>query len=585
MSQRPPASRPGSHSPPDGQGTTLPSVQVREDNQHAGGQVEGQRQRPESRGYQQQPQISPRNARVAPPPPAGEDWRSSTRPRDLGVHSILNPTEPDGSGSTARRASGSTMESPQSAAAPQFGASPSRAAPHTFLGQQPPSTTPPTVEGYSAGYPQPRRILTPRSPSRAISGGRGRARGSIDAHRSPFLPSRGRSYTVETGAPETPLVPTPQAQNQQQYGFPPSASTPSIDRRTSMPSMHAPPNTPLSQSASPSISASSQNPSSAQTSPASFLFHKGGHAPQTSSSYFPGSTFGTATQSTAPGGGGLQGMQYQGPSGEGQGPYSAPAPQSQGGGSLQSTSAGSSRQTSASDPIQVLTITTSSGQYQVPVDVHQASRLADEKRARNAGASARFRQRRKEKEREASTNIEKLQQQTRDLERRVREVEQERDFYRGERDRFRDVLFRTPGMRDVAMQAPPSPLSMRPASSFQGPGQQLGGPPHPSGYGTPPGSMIERAPRRRRMDTQGEFTSLPYSTLPPASTLPPVQSAGYQPAGPGPQSLPPLRMEAPASTQPAASTLPSTTSGPPAPFDPYARPQYERGWPGDRSRQ
>ncbi|KAH8679655.1 hypothetical protein BGZ60DRAFT_369203, partial [Tricladium varicosporioides] len=519
MSQRPPASRPGSHSPTDGQGTTLPSVQVRDDNQHAGGQVEGQRQRPESRGYQQQPQISPHTARVAPLPPAGDDWRSSTRPRDLGVHSILNPTEPDGGGSTARRASGSTMESPQSAAAPpQFGASPSRATPHTFLGQQPSSTTPPTAEGYSAGYPQPRRILTPRSPSRAISGGRGRARGSIDAHRSPFLPSRGRSYTVEAGAPETPPVPPPQAPNQQQYGFPPSASTPSIDRRTSMPSMHAPPNAPLSQSASPSISASSQNPSSAQTSPASFLFHKGGHAPQTSSSYFPGSTFGTAMQPTAPGGGGLQGMQYQGPSGEGQ------------------------------------------------------------------GASARFRQRRKEKEREASTNIEKLQQQTRDLERRVREVEQERDFYRGERDRFRDVLFRTPGMRDVAMQAPPSPLSMRPATSFPGPGQQLGGPPHASGYGTP-GSMIERAPRRRRMDTQGEFTSLPYSTLPPASTLPPVQSGGYQPAGPGPQSLPPLRMEAPASTQSAASTLPPATSGPSAPFDPYARPQYERGWPGDRSRQ
>ncbi len=44
------------------------------------------------------------------------------------------------------------------------------------------------------------------------------------------------------------------------------------------------------------------------------------------------------------------------------------------------------------------------------------------------GASARFRQRRKEKEKEASSNIEKLQQQTRELERKVREVEQERDF-------------------------------------------------------------------------------------------------------------------------------------------------------------
>ncbi|KAF4626059.1 hypothetical protein G7Y89_g12097 [Cudoniella acicularis] len=587
MSQRPPASRPASRSPPDGQGITLPSVQVRDDGQQFGGQAEGQRSQAENRGFQQQVQISPQHPRTSHPPPPGEDWRSSGPSRDLGVHSILNPTEPDGNRSKARRPSGTVLDSPQSTAGPpsQFGASPSTSTPHTFAGPQPSSSTPPTAEGYTTGYSQPRRILTPRSPSRTVSSGRGRGRGTIDAHRSPFLPSRGRAYTMETGPSEIPPVPTHQTQTQQQYGYPPPSSTPAVDRRTSMPSMHAPPSAPLSQSASPSISASSQNPSSAQTSPASFLFHKGGHAPQTSSSYFPGQTFGTSMQQAA-GGGGMQGMQYQGPSGATEGPYSAPAPQSQGGGSsLHSNSAGSSRQTSASDPIQVLTITTSSGQYQVPVDVHQASRLADEKRARNAGASARFRQRRKEKEREASTNIEKLQQQTRELERRVREVEQERDFYRGERDRFRDVVFRTPGMRDVAMQAPPSPLSMRPGSSFQGPGQQLGGPPPPAGYGPQPsGSMVERAPRRRRIDTQGEFASLPYS-IPPASTLPPVQATGYPPAlGQGPQNLPPLRMENPASTQSAASTQPPATSGPP-PFDPYPRPPYERGWPGDSSRR
>jgi len=94
------------------------------------------------------------------------------------------------------------------------------------------------------------------------------------------------------------------------------------------------------------------------------------------------------------------------------------------------------------------------------VDVHKASRLADEKRARNAEASARFRQRRKQKEKEANSNIEKLQQQTRDLERKIKEVEQERDFYRAERDRFRDVVYRTPNMRHLVMQAPPSPQSM-----------------------------------------------------------------------------------------------------------------------------
>ncbi|TVY52692.1 hypothetical protein LSUE1_G010298, partial [Lachnellula suecica] len=317
------------------------------------------------------------------------------------------------------------------------------------------------------------------------------------------------------------------------------------------------------------------------------MYHKGGQAPQSAtSSYFPGSTFGTSMQQPTGGGALQQGLQYQGPSGTTEGPYTAPAPTSQGGGSsLHSSSAGSSRQASASDPIQVLTITTSSGQYQVPVDVHQASRLADEKRARNAGASARFRQRRKEKEKEASTNIEKLQQQSRDLERRVREVEQERDFYRGERDRLRDVVYRTPETRHFAMQSPPSPLSMRPGSSFPGPS---GGPPSSSGYQPAPGP--ERAPRRRRMDTQGEFTPLPYS-LPSASTLPPVPGPGpgqsFPPGPPqGPQGLPPMRMEGPArSPTTGPNQPPATTGGPQPPFDPYSRGPYERAWPSDSSRR
>lgn len=283
----------------------------------------------------------------------------------------------------------------------------------------------------------------------------------------------------------------------------------------------------------------------------------------------------------------MQGMQYQGSQ---EGPYSAPDPQTPGGGSsLNSTNAGSSRQTSASDPIQVLTITTSSGQYQVPVDVHQASRLADEKRARNAGASARFRQRRKEKEREASTSIETLQKETRDLERRLQEVEQERDFYRGERDRFRDVVFRFPDMRHLAMQGPPSPLSMRGTSSFSAPRQHPGA---PSGFGSqPPPSLVERPPRRRRLEGQGEFTGMPYNTGHPLASapLPPVHAPSHPPGPPqGPQSLPPLRMEAPATTQPVASTQPPSTSGPQPPFDLYARGPpgaFERPWQGDNTRR
>jgi hypothetical protein len=265
----------------------------------------------------------------------------------------------------------------------------------------------------------------------------------------------------------------------------------------------------------------------------------------------------------AQGGGG--GMQFQAPSASGtEGPYSAPPPSA----SASTPSAGSSRQTS--DPVQMMQIQTAGGIYNVPVDVHQASRLADEKRARNAGASARFRQRRKEKEKEASTTIEKMQQQTRDLERRVREVEQERDFYRGERDRFRDVIHRTPEMRHLDMQSPPSPLSVR-ASSYAGPPS---GPSTSLSYQPQESPVSERPTRRRRTDTTGEFTTVPY-TLPPTSALSLVQASSGYPA-PGPTNLPPMRIENPALQQnlPPA-TAPTTTSGPP--FPPY-RP-YDRGYP------
>ena len=99
---------------------------------------------------------------------------------------------------------------------------------------------------------------------------------------------------------------------------------------------------------------------------------------------------------------------------------------------------------------QLMTIDTSEGPYQIPVDVQAASKVADEKRKRNAGASARFRQRRKEKEREASTTISKLES-------RVRELGEQRDFYRMERDYFRGVVYNSSAQAHVT----PRPASPR----------------------------------------------------------------------------------------------------------------------------
>ncbi|KAH6667149.1 hypothetical protein B0J14DRAFT_460268, partial [Halenospora varia] len=169
-------------------------------------------------------------------------------------------------------------------------------------------------------------------------------------------------------------------------------------------------------------------------------------------------------------------------------------------------SASSFRQTSASEPVPFLAMTTSDGLYVVPVDIQQGSRLADEKRARNAGASARFRQRRKEKEKEASTTIEKMQQQTRKLESEVRNMEQERDFYRSERDRFRDIVSMTPGLKHLASLGPPSPRSMRSALS-QGIMPQMADPQAPPQAEYHANPRSEQAPKRRRENTQSGYSS------------------------------------------------------------------------------
>lgn len=151
-------------------------------------------------------------------------------------------------------------------------------------------------------------------------------------------------------------------------------------------------------------------------------------------------------------------------------------------------------------PVPILPTTYNSGSFGMnePQDVHQASRLAAEKRRRNEGASARFRQRRKDKEKEASMNIKKLQQQTEDLERQVREVDQARNFYRAERDRLQDYVSRSTEMRHLTLQAPRSP-QLGSASSVPRSRQQLGSLP-PAFQGTIPASIGEYT--KRSLTTQ-----------------------------------------------------------------------------------
>lgn len=247
----------------------------------------------------------------------------------------------------------------------------------------------------------------------------------------------------------------------------------------------------------------------------------------------------------------------------------------------------------------LLTITPQYGEeIVVPVDTHQGSKTQDQKRQKNAIASARFRTRKKEREHQ-------LEVDNHELGLRVRELEAEREFYRSERNRLRDIVARTPSISHWA-NGPPSPVPTRgvqgsfaaeggtagpggqpvsnpggtsPATRRRRGAPQARSPPragvsytaesstvasaprhqgHTSytqppaySYGAPEPSMAEPPARRRRIEHEPQFTTPTYG--PPPPTLPPMAAQPayslnpprHAPTSPGLPRLPPLRMSQP----------------------------------------
>ncbi|TPX11188.1 uncharacterized protein E0L32_001006 [Thyridium curvatum] len=249
------------------------------------------------------------------------------------------------------------------------------------------------------------------------------------------------------------------------------------------------------------------------------------------------------------------------------------------------------------DTQQYITITPTHGEeIRVPVDIHQASRQADEKRLRNAGASARFRARKKEKDKEVQVGMQRLESQNRELQKRLQEAEAERDFYRNERNRLRHIMYREPGLREAAESGPPSPTSTaRSGGSFIAehspmpalPPQQPSVP-APSYFNEPPN--VEPPARRRRTDPAPgiEFSTPAYGS-PGSTPLPPIPVPTFVPASglpltsPSGQRLPPLRglgssqaLAGPDSGPPPPPSLPVGTQ--PAQLAPYGRRPYDSHW-------
>ncbi|KAG7413161.1 hypothetical protein Forpi1262_v017200 [Fusarium oxysporum f. sp. raphani] len=193
---------------------------------------------------------------------------------------------------------------------------------------------------------------------------------------------------------------------------------------------------------------------------------------------------------------------------------------------------------------------------EAPIPVHmdfsQASKKADEKRQRNAVASTRHRRKKKIMQEENSKQLQELRDERRLMEIRIAELIQQRDFYREDRNRLRDIVAQTPSIGGLAA-GPPSP-TISTSNSYAETGSLASGPSGSMSYGDVLAN--ERPAQRRRTDDHPEYSLPPYgspaSGHPSASPsgLPPMPMSGY--GGPSRPSsaassasgerLPPLRV-------------------------------------------
>lgn len=191
----------------------------------------------------------------------------------------------------------------------------------------------------------------------------------------------------------------------------------------------------------------------------------------------------------------------------------------------------------------------------IEVDYSHASRKADEKRQRNAKASTRHRRKKKTIQEETAKQLQDLREERYETQRRMEEVARQREFYREERNRLRDLVVRTPGISHL-VNGPPSPPLVQ---VYPLPPDHWGegsGPPHSGmrGYGSDsssverqlvPGRSEEPVDHHARYATSAGRSSLPppHGTVPPrppsaassgqGEKLPSMRSIDSQLVGPG----------------------------------------------------
>ena len=492
--------------------------------------------RPTSPRQRQEQELCARGVELPPlPPPNRSTFSPPSTTRLAGVSAILNPASTEVP-SQGRRRKASDLDS--------LGFS--QPLPPLAIGSQPSAdpargiASPTNVYGGSAER-QGRRVLTPRSPSlhRTMSLGHLHPTPvTTGPQQSPWPGSpRPRTYTTEPGTSGAPPLPTPPAAVRSGYGF--SAPTPPSEAARRASSGVTRGTRATSGSASPTTSYSSYS-QAGQTSPAAPF------AATTATQGYPAFTEGAIGASTNL----AQSQERHGAIG---------IPISSSGGQ---------------NTYQMMTLETTSGTVQLPVDVQAASRVADEKRRRNAGASARFRQRRKEKEKEASVTIGRLEQQ-------VKELTEDVDFYRREREYLSGVILQSPG-GDRHFPRPLSPRRRRSSHAMPGSAGPIGGRYEDDLVRSPrQGRNVRRRTSTLSMQPARPPPPPPAQTPqhPPAPYPPNFAPQGYNPAlappmaPPGQRSAGPLPSSLAREGIPHATSLPPIQSGPLPPQIMQAAPQ------------
>ncbi|KAI8948783.1 hypothetical protein F4801DRAFT_438672 [Xylaria longipes] len=489
--------------------------------------------------------------------------------RSLGVHTILNPSE-----AQPPLMRGRTEETASSPKAPSLASNSSPRVPLPFAfhgpgnarqGQTTPtiddqsSTAPSSVERSSPGTARPyppiaaaRRPLPSRSP-RLISFGQPHP---IRALNPPQYHSAGsqdstRVISSEAGVPGRPEQP-----------FSTRASLVQQLSRVASPAGRPPPNIPPLPTSTRSMSQPVPNHPSPSVQARAFFPGGSGVQPGQPPGFPPHNPYATPVISQTHGG-------YSGLGGEPRWPggndHASQYPST----GVRSFAFGEGQAALRIQPVH-------GEPFIVPVDTHQGSRQADEKRQRNAGASQRFRKRKKDRETQERMEHQRMENQYRELEARIHALETDRDRLRSDRDRLRDIVYRTPSVSELAYQGPPSPDP----SNESGPSPLMSRPT----YGAADPETGERSSQRRRTDPhpQIEFVTIPYGSVP--GSLPPISASGYptsisHPGTPSARSqapqLPPLRLGSASGTP---TTAVSAASTPVQAYQQLKRESYETGW-------